>query len=64
MEYYTPSYDDMKEWNDYDPYDEKVKKESYDYYETNKDRLDEKSRRCWHRKAGKKYETIGLKLKS
>jgi len=37
MQYYTPSYDDIKAWNDYDLTRE-VKKR-YDYYEANKKRL-------------------------
>jgi len=38
MEYYTPSYEDLKGWNDY----ELIKhiKKSYDYYIENKDELD------------------------
>lgn len=37
MEYYTPSYDDIKGWNDYDLI--KHIKKSYNYYIANKDRL-------------------------
>ena len=37
MEYYTPSYQDLKGWNDYDLMKE-IKK-SYDYYAENKDKL-------------------------
>ena len=36
MEYYTPSYEDIKKWNDY----ELVKhiKDSYDYYDKSEDK--------------------------
>jgi len=37
MLYYTPSFEDLKEWNDYELI-KRIKK-SYDYYEKNKDRL-------------------------
>ena len=37
MEYYTPSYEDLKGWNDYDLM--KQVKKSYDYYVENKDRM-------------------------
>jgi len=37
MKYYTPSYEDLKGWNDYDLM-QKVKT-TYDYYEENKERL-------------------------
>ncbi|HZY40111.1 MAG TPA: hypothetical protein VFE53_25840 [Mucilaginibacter sp.] len=40
MQYYTPSYDDIKVWNDYDLARE-VKKR-YDYYEANKARITHK----------------------
>jgi len=38
MEYYTPSYEDLKEWNDY----ELIKRieKAYDYYDKNKDEED------------------------
>lgn len=38
MEYYTPSYEDLKEWNDY----ELIKRieKAYDYYDKNKDYMD------------------------
>jgi hypothetical protein len=38
MEYYRPSYEDMKQWNDYDLV--KQIKKSFDYYIENKDDLD------------------------
>ncbi|HEY5325659.1 MAG TPA: hypothetical protein VIJ27_01560 [Mucilaginibacter sp.] len=38
MEYYTPSFDDLKGWNDYDLI--KQIKKSYNYYCENKDNLD------------------------
>jgi len=38
MEYYTPSYEDLKEWNDYDLI--KQIKKSYAYYDENKDSID------------------------
>jgi len=37
MEYYTPSYQDLKAWNDYDLM--KQVKKSYDYYVENRERL-------------------------
>lgn len=37
MEYYTPSYEDLKAWNDYDLI--KNIKKSYGYYDKNKDKL-------------------------
>jgi hypothetical protein len=38
MEYYTPSYEDLKGWNDYDLI--KQIRRSYEYYDENKDNLD------------------------
>jgi hypothetical protein len=37
MQYYVPTYEDLKGWNDYDLM--KQVKKRYDYYEANKDRL-------------------------
>ena len=37
MQYYRPTYDDLKHWNDYDLM--KVVKKKFDYYDANKDRI-------------------------